>query len=219
LDGVLTDTAYFHYLGWKRLAEEIGIPFDWETNEGMRGLTRRDSLLYILGNRQLPEAQMQDIMERKNRYYLELIEGMTPENLLPGVLNLLQELRAAGIKVALGSSSKNADIVIERLGIAEMLDAIADGYSVERPKPAPDLFLHAAELLGLPPEQCVVMEDASAGVEAALAAGTWAVGLGPVERVGDAHVILPGLEGVHWVDLLSKIALIAETSVRKRVKV
>ncbi|MBW4575723.1 MAG: beta-phosphoglucomutase [Aphanothece sp. CMT-3BRIN-NPC111] len=209
LDGVLTDTADFHYLGWKRFADEEGIPFDWEANEGMRGLTRRDSLLYILdilGNRQFTEAQMQEMMDRKNGYYLELIAGMTSDSLLPGVLPLLKELRAAGIKVAVGSSSKNAQLAIERLGIGGYLDAIADGYSVENPKPAPDLFLYAAELLGIPPEQCVVLEDASAGVEAALAAGMYAVGLGPVERVGRAHVVLPSLEGEDWADLLAKIA-------------
>jgi len=220
LDGVLTDTADFHYLGWKRLADEEGIPFDWETNEGMRGLTRQDSLLYILGNRQMPEAQMQEMMDRKNGYYLELIEGMTPDNLLPGVLSLLKELRQAGIKIALGSSSRNAQLVIERLGIADYLDAIADGYSVEHPKPAPDLFLYAATLIGLPPEQCVVIEDASAGVEAALAAGMWAVGLGPVERVGNAHIVLSSLEKVRWADLLAKIDISVQPDVfRERLKV
>ncbi|GAC1458017.1 MAG: hypothetical protein NVSMB70_02230 [Chamaesiphon sp.] len=220
LDGVLTDTAYFHYLGWQRFADEEGIPFDWEANEGMRGLTRRDSLLYILGNRQVTEAQMQEMMDRKNRYYLEFMDSITPANVLPGVITLLKELRSAGIKVALGSSSKNAKPVIERLGIADQLDAIADGYSVERPKPAPDLFLYAAQLLDLPPEQCVVVEDAGAGVEAALAAGMWAVGTGPIERLGDAHVILTSLENVHWSDLLAKIALSTQHSaVRKHLKV
>ena len=220
LDGVLTDTADFHYLGWKQLADEEGIPFSWEANEAMRGLPRRDSLLHILGNRPATEEQIQDMMERKNRYYLELIKEMTPANLLPGVLPLLKELRATGIKVALGSSSKNADLVIRRLGIVDQLDAIADGYSVERPKPAPDLFLHAADLLHLAPEQCMVVEDAGAGVEAALAAGMWAVGLGPVERVGEAHVVLSTLEGVYWRDLLAKVTQSAQhLGIRQQIKV
>lgn len=220
LDGVITDTADFHYKGWKRLADEEGFPFDWETNEGMRGLPRRDSLLYILGDRQVTEAQLEEMMERKNCYYLELIKNMTPENLLPGVLPLLKELRAAGVKVALGSSSKNAQLVIQRLGIAEYFDAIADGYSVENPKPAPDLFLHAAEILQVPPLECLVIEDAGAGVDAALAAEMWAVGMGPVERVGKAHVVLSSLEGVRWTDLVDQIAINAQSSeAREHLKV
>ena len=220
LDGVLTDTADFHYLGWKQLADEEGIPFNWEANEAMRGLPRRASLLHILGSREATEEQIQEMMERKNRYYLDLIKGMTPDNLLPGVATLLKELRAAGIKLALGSSSKNADLVLRRLGIIDQLDAIADGYSVERSKPAPDPFLHAAKLLHLPPEQCMVLEDAGAGVEAALAAGMWAVGLGPVERVGQAHVVLSSLAGVRWVDLLAKVSHSAQhLAIREQLKV
>ncbi|HAX87468.1 MAG TPA: beta-phosphoglucomutase, partial [Cyanobacteria bacterium UBA11370] len=105
-----------------------------------------------------------------------------------------------------GSASKNAQEVIERLGIADRVDTISDGYSVTRSKPAPDLFLHAAAQLGLAPEHCVVVEDAGSGVEAALAAGMWAVGLGPFERVGAAHVVLPSLEGVHWANLQAKLS-------------
>ena len=208
---MLTDTSEFHYLGWKRLADEEGIPFDREANEALRGLSRRDSLLRLLGDRPATEAQIQEMMARKNRYYQELIENVTPANLLPGALALLDELRAAGVKVAIGSASKNARTVVQRLGIADRVDAIADGYSVERHKPAPDLFLHAAAQLGLSPTECVVIEDAASGVEAALAAGMWAVGLGPVERVGAAHVVLPSLEGVHWADLLARLAQVAGT--------
>jgi len=108
--------------------------------------------------------------------------------------------------VAIASASKNARTVIEKLGIAEWIDAIADGYSVDRPKPAPDLFLYAANHLRVPPCECVVFEDATAGIEAALAAGMWAVGNGPVERVGNAHVVLPSLAGVSWADIVSKLS-------------
>lgn len=125
--------------------------------------------------------------------------------MLPGAGALLDELRGAGVKVAIGSSSKNARTVIQRLGIADQVEAIADGYSVERPKPAPDVFLHAAKQLGLEPEQCLVVEDAAAGVEAALAAGMWVVGLGPVERVGAAHVVCESLSGVRWSELLATL--------------
>ncbi|MEH2412524.1 beta-phosphoglucomutase [Nostoc sp.] len=206
LDGVLTDTAELHYLAWKKLADEEGIPFNREANDALRGVSRRASLMLILGDRRYSEAQIQEMMERKNRYYVELMQNMTAKDLLPGAIALLDELRQAGIKIGIGSASKNAQTVIERLGIADKVDAIADGYSVEQPKPAPDLFLYAAKQLGVEPGQCVVVEDAAAGVDAALAAGMWAVGLGPAERVGAAHVVLPSLEGIKWADLRGKLS-------------
>ncbi|MBO3460325.1 beta-phosphoglucomutase [Aetokthonos hydrillicola Thurmond2011] len=210
LDGVLTDTAEYHYLAWQKLADEEGLPFNRQANEALRGVSRRESLLLIIGNnKQYTEEQIQQMMDRKNRYYVEFIENISPADLLPGALNLLEELRQAGIKTALGSASKNARPVIEKLGIAKYIDVIADGYSVEKPKPAPDLFLYAAKELGLEPAQCVVVEDAAAGVEAALAGGMWAVGLGPHERVGAAHIVLPSLAKVHWVDLLAKLKVLS----------
>ncbi|MCA1993038.1 MAG: beta-phosphoglucomutase [Coleofasciculus sp. S288] len=217
LDGVLTETAEYHYRGWQRLADEEGIPFDREANEAMRGLARRDSLLHLLGGQPRTEEQLEEMMERKNRYYLELIKGISSADLLPGAVELLDELRAVGIKVAIGSASKNAQEVVQRLGIADRVDSISDGYSVARSKPAPDLFLHAAAQLGLPAEQCVVVEDATSGVEAALAAGMRAVGLGPAERVGAAHVVLPSLEGVHWNDLLARLSQ-SELSLQPQVR-
>ncbi len=210
LDGVLTDTAELHYLAWKKLADEEGIPFNRQDNEALRGVSRRASLMLIIGDRPYTEAQIQEMMERKNRYYGELIPNMTSKDLLPGAIALLDELRQAGIKIAIGSASKNASTVIERLGIADKVDAIADGYSVQQPKPAPDLFLYAAKQLGLEPEQCVVVEDATVGIQAALAAGMWAVGLGPIERVGAAHVVLPSLAGIKWADLKAKFSDIAK---------
>lgn len=117
LDGVLTDTSEYHYLGWQRLADKERIPFDRQANEALRGLSRRDSLLHMLGSRTVSEDDLQQMMARKNRYYQEFIQGVTPANLLPGAVNLLDELRAAGIKVAIGSVSKNARTVIAKLGI------------------------------------------------------------------------------------------------------
>ena len=203
LDGVLTDTAEYHYRGWKRLSDELGIPFTREANEALRGIPRRASLLLILGDRTFPEEQLEEMMERKNRYYLEFIHEITPRDLLPGARELLEEVRAAGLKSALGSASKNASEVVERLGIADLLDAIADGHSVAQQKPAPDLFLYASAQLGLSPAECVVVEDAAAGIEAARAGGFRSVGLGPQERVGGADLVLPSLEGVHLSELLS----------------
>ncbi|WP_322821828.1 beta-phosphoglucomutase [Chloroflexus sp.] len=205
LDGVLTDTAEYHYRAWKRLADELGIPFTHEENEALRGIPRRESLLLLLKGRTYPEAVLSELMDRKNGYYLEFIRELSPRDVLPGARKLLQEIRAAGLKTALGSASKNAREVIERLGIAGLFDAVADGYSVTRQKPAPDLFLHAAALLNLPPSACVVVEDAEAGVEAALAGGFYVVGIGPQERVGRAHVVLPSLAEARLSDLCQQL--------------
>ncbi len=205
LDGVLTDTAEFHFRAWKRLADEIGVPFTRADNDQLRGVSRRESLILLLHGRAYPEEQMTAFMERKNGYYLEFLEGITPQDMLPGARELLVAIRAAGLKAAVGSASKNAGEVIARLGIASLLDAISDGYSVERQKPAPDLFLHAAQQLQRPPAECVVVEDAAAGIEAAQAGGFRTIGLGPRERVGAADVILPSLAGVHLEDLLKNL--------------
>jgi kojibiose phosphorylase len=206
LDGVLTDTSEFHYQSWKQLADEEGLPFDRHANEALRGVSRRDSLLHLLNGRTVTDAEFQEMMDRKNRHYLELIKTITPEHLLPGVAALLQELKAHQIKIAIGSASKNAREVVERLGIIDDIDAIADGYSVSHAKPAPDVFLFAAAELGAAPPNCLVIEDAAAGIEAALNAGMWAIGLGPQERVGTAHRVLPNLDGVRWHDLVQQLS-------------
>lgn len=219
LDGVLTDTAEFHYQAWQKLADEESIPFTRKDNEALRGISRRGSLMLILGDREYSETQIQEMLERKNRYYVQLIENISPKDLLPGALNLLNELRQDGIKTAIGSASKNARVVVERLGINDKIDILADGYSVQRPKPAPDLFLFAAQKLGLPPDKCVVFEDATAGVEAALSAGMWTVGIGPPDRVGMAHLVLPNLAGVSWQKLKTRFSnIICKESSRRMLK-
>lgn len=205
LDGVLTDTAEYHYRGWKRLADELGIPFTRESNDSLRGIPRRESLMLILQGREFPEEQILEMMDRKNRYYLEFIHDITPSDLLPGARELLDEIRVAGLKSALGSASRNALEVIERLAIGDLLDAVADGNSVKLQKPAPDLFLYAAAQLRLLPSECVVVEDAASGIEAARAGGFLSVGLGPRERVAMADLILPNLEGIHLNDLLAHL--------------
>jgi len=205
LDGVLTNTAEFHYRAWQQLADEENLPFDRQANEALRGVARQASLLLIVGDRSYSEAQLQEMMERKNRYYVESIQTITPQDLLPGAVALLDELRQTGMKIAIGSASKNAKTVIEKLGIADRIDVITDGDSVEKPKPAPDLFLYAATQLGLDPAHCVVVEDATVGIEAAIAAGMWAIGLGSMDHVGAAHIVLQNLMGVHWADLQTKL--------------
>ena len=202
LDGVLTDTAEYHYRGWKRLADELGIPFTREDNEHLRGIPRRESLMLILKERTYPEEKIREMMERKNSYYLEFIREIKPADLLPGARELLEEIRQAGLKSALGSASKNAPDVIQRLGIADLLDAVSHGGSVERQKPAPDLFLHAAGQLHLQPQECVVVEDAAAGIEAGKAGGFHTLGLGPHERVGNTEHVLDSLKDAQLDNIL-----------------
>jgi kojibiose phosphorylase len=205
LDGVITDTSEFHYQAWQRLADEAGLPFDRSLNESLRGISRRDSLLRLLHGRQVTDAQFQEMMDRKNGYYLDLIHTITPDHLLPGVGELLADLKVAGVKIALGSSSKNAPEVLERLGIAGLMDEIADGNSVTQSKPAPDVFLFAAKQLGIAPEHCLVIEDATSGIEAAIRAGMRSIGLGPVDRLKEAQLVFPSLDGVRWADILIKL--------------
>ncbi|HIQ02133.1 MAG TPA: beta-phosphoglucomutase [Anaerolineales bacterium] len=193
LDGVLTNTSEYHYRAWKQLADELGVPFDRQRNESLRGVSRRRSLELLLDGRTATEEQMQEWMAHKNTAYQALIRQLSPRDLLPGALELLRECRKAGLKVAVASASRNARTVVERLGIEPLLDRLVDGHTVPRQKPAADLFLKAAELLGVPPEACVVVEDAASGIAAARAAGMRTVGLGPPERVGAADLVAPDL--------------------------
>jgi beta-phosphoglucomutase len=205
LDGVITSTVEFHYLSWQRLTQEEGIPFDAAIHEEILGLNRESSLRCLWGSRQITDQQKHDLLERKNNYYLELIEGLNAEYLLPGIENLLHELRSTNIKIGLGSSSKNAEIVLQKLGIIHFFDRLADGRSVTKSKPAPDVFLLAASLLDVPPDRCLAIEDAAAGVQAALAAKMWVLGVGPLERLHQAHLVLPSLADIKWENLLEKI--------------
>jgi len=149
--------------GSARLADELGIPFDRKRNEPLRGVSRRRSLELLLNGRPATEEQMQEWMARKNRYYVESIQQMTPADILPGALELLKELRQAGIKIGVGSASKNTRTVLDRLHLWGYVDAVSDGYSVRRQKPAPDLFLHCARQLGVDPGEAIVVEDAAGG--------------------------------------------------------
>ena len=193
LDGVITDTAEYHYRAWKRLADEEGIPFTRQDNEQLRGVSRRESLRRLLKGREIDEAMAQTWMERKNEYYRAFLAHMTPDDLLPGAQAFLEAARQAGIKVGLASASRNARDVLAGLQIAHLFDAVGDGYAVVNTKPAADLFVWVAGALTLPTPECVVFEDAEAGVEAALIAGMKCVGIGPRERVGQAHLVCNGL--------------------------
>lgn len=204
LDGVITDTAEFHYLAWKKLADEEGLPFDRTVNEKLRGISRRESLLIILDGRSRSEAEMQAMMTRKNSYYQDMLHQISPADLLPGVVDVLDELDVAGIPYAIASASRNAAFVVEKLGIAGRLAVLADGRSVLQTKPAPDLFRFAAAKLDTPPGACLVIEDAAAGVQAALTAGMMVLALGPAARF-DALPLWPycrpTLEGITLAEL------------------
>ncbi len=202
LDGVITDTAEYHYLAWKRLADEENIAFSRKDNEKLRGVSRRASLGLILKGRQMSEENIVEFMDRKNSYYQSYLEDITHKDLLPGSLALLKKLQSMFYKLALASASKNARKVIRQLGIASYFAVIADGHSVEKTKPAPDIFLYTARHLSLPPEACLVVEDAEAGIAAARAAGMATIGIGPPERVGAADYIYPSVEAIRLEDIL-----------------
>lgn len=203
LDGVLTDTSEYHYRAWKHLAEDEGIPFTHEENDAhLRGVGRRESLAYIIRGRQYTEEQIQEMMDRKNRYYNALIEEMSPAEVTPGGRELLEEIRQAGIKVAIASASKNCRTVLERLDIVHYFDGIADGYSVVNSKPAADIFVFAAGLVNVSTPHCLGVEDADAGIEAIKTAGMRALAIGPRERFHRVDAVLPTLANKHLSDLL-----------------
>jgi len=204
LDGVLTDTSEYHYKAWKQLADEEGIPLTRQENDdNLRGVSRRESLMYIIRGRNYSEAQIQEMMGRKNRYYIEMMESMTPKDQVAGGRELLKEIREAGIKVAIASASKNCRTVLKLLDIMSYLDGIADGNSVVNSKPAPDIFVYAAGLVQVNTPDCLGVEDADAGIEAIKTAGMQALGIGPKERFQRADKVLPTLASLHLADVLN----------------
>lgn len=201
LDGVIVDTAKYHYLGWKRLADELAVPFDETKNERLKGVSRRDSLILLLG-RTPEEKDLQAWCDRKNGYYLEHIGKIDRRELLPGALELIQALRKTqDWKLAIASASKNTKLILKRLDITSLFDAVVDGHDFERTKPDPEVFQKAAARLHLSPERLVVVEDAEAGVRAAKAAGMRTVGLGRREVLGAADLVVPDLAHVTPADL------------------
>lgn len=196
LDGVVVDTAKYHYIAWKALAEELGFEFTIEDNERLKGVSRMQSLEILLeiGGKQFSEEEKLAMAEKKNTLYVSFIEKMTPEETLPGVENFLQELKDNGIKIALGSASKNAPMILDRIQLSGMFDEIVDGNSISEAKPNPEVFLKGAEKLKVLPENCIVFEDAIAGIEAAQNAGMYSVGIGEPETLGFADLVIPGFE-------------------------
>ena len=207
LNGVIVDTAAHHFVAWSRLAEELGVPFSHEDNEQLKGVSRVDSLEYLLnkGGLMLDPATKLKLMDRKNAHYLELARNTEPADALPGVRSLLIELRSQGIKVALGSSSKNATMILERLDLLEAFDTLVDGNHITLSKPDPEVFLMGAKALGIHPAECLVFEDAQAGIDAALAGGFPVVGIGQVSELSRAKVVIPGFSNYKWSDVLREL--------------
>ena len=189
LDGVITDTAELHYKAWQKMADDEGYFFNREVNEKLRGISRRASLEIILDGRVLPEEKMQALMKKKNDDYKVLLETISSKDILDGVEALLADLKKRKIKIALASASRNARPILTKLGILDLFDAIGDGNSAVRAKPAPDVFVHAAGQLGVDVIHCLVVEDAEAGVKGAVDCGMKSIGIGPVSRVGAADFI------------------------------
>ncbi|RFZ81096.1 beta-phosphoglucomutase [Mucilaginibacter terrenus] len=197
LDGVIVDTAIYHYQAWKRLANEMGFDFTEEQNEHLKGVSRMASLEYILSWGKIvgkTDAEKAEMATRKNKWYNEMINQMTPAEILPGAREFVQSCRDAGIKTAIGSASKNTPTILNKLQLARLFDAVVDGNSVTNPKPDPEVFLKGAIALGVTPEDCVVFEDAVAGVEAAKNGGMKAVGIGSKETLSKADLVVSGLD-------------------------
>jgi beta-phosphoglucomutase len=195
LDGVIVDTAKYHYLAWKRLADQLNIDFTEKDNERLKGVSRMASLNIIMeiGNRHPDDITKEKYAALKNEWYVDYIKRMTPDEILPGSVEFINELREAGIKIGLGSASRNTPLILERVGIENLFDAVADGNLVHKAKPDPEVFLTAAKMLNIAPRFCIVFEDAVAGVEAALNAGMICVGIGSVEVLSQAHSVVTGL--------------------------
>ncbi|WP_299287468.1 beta-phosphoglucomutase [uncultured Mucilaginibacter sp.] len=195
LDGVIVDTAIYHFKSWKRLADELGINFTLHDNERLKGVSRVRSLEIILeiGNVTKTEAEQHELASRKNEWYTEMISKMKPDEVLPGAKEFLQLVKNAGIKTALGSASKNAGIILDKTGLTSFFDAVIDGNHVSKAKPDPEVFLKGAEAVQVDPKFCVVFEDAIAGVEAALAGGMKVVGIGSPEILSKANLVVSGL--------------------------
>lgn len=195
LDGVITDTAHYHYLAWKRLAESQGVHFDHAFNENLKGIDRMGSLDLILASskRTYSAEEKLALADEKNRHYQELIATMSSADLLPGAVRALDVVRAAGLRIGLASVSKNAFTVLGRLGITDKFDYVVDAATIARGKPDPEIFLKAARELGVAPQDCLGVEDAVAGVASIKAAGMFALGIGHPFVLTQADVVITSL--------------------------
>lgn len=207
LDGVIVDTAHYHYKAWKRLADELNIAFGEKENELLKGLGRRESLDRILemDDRQLPEEKIQQLMNRKNGWYQDNITGLSPDDILEGVSAFIKDLKDRNIKVGIGSSSKNAQHILEYLELTDVFGTVIDGTKIEKSKPDPEVFTKGAKALNTAPEDCLVFEDAGAGVTAANSGGMISVGVGSADYLGHADLVIPSFKGMTPKKLLKRL--------------
>lgn len=208
LDGVIVDTAKYHYISWKRLANQLGFDFSEEQHQQLRGLSRIASLEKILewGDMYMTEAEKLHWSDVKNNWYVELISNLKPGDVLPGALLFLRQVREAGMKIALASASRSARQVLITTKLETYFDSIIDGHSTRKAIPDPECFILAALAIGLQPYECIVFEDAALGVLAGLAGGFHVVGIGNPDYLPKAHLVIPGFENLSFPDLLANFS-------------
>ncbi|MDD3871493.1 MAG: beta-phosphoglucomutase [Bacteroidales bacterium] len=199
LDGVVVNTAVYHFQAWNRLANSLGFEFTEEDNERLKGVSRMESLNILLeiGGLTLPTEEKLRLAAIKNEWYKEFINQMTASEILPGVTNFIDLVKSHGYQTALGTASRNASLILERIGMKKTFDAIIDGNQVTKAKPDPEVFLKASAALNLEPSQCVVFEDAIAGLEAAHRAGMKCIGVGDQKTLTEADRVIPGFVNVN----------------------
>ncbi|MGZ9585277.1 beta-phosphoglucomutase [Paenibacillus marinisediminis] len=206
LDGVIVDSAEYHYQAWGQLAAELGIPFDRSYNERLKGVSRMESLELILANskddRTYTPSEKMMLADRKNENYKQLIQQITPADLLPGIAQLLQDLRNADIRIGLASASHNAPMIVDLLQVASYFDVIVDPGTLKKGKPDPDIFLTAAALLGVAPDSCIGVEDAEAGIEAIRRAGMFAVGVGDPVSMQAADMVISHGDDMNYANII-----------------
>ncbi len=208
LDGVIVETAIFHYQAWRKMANDLGFDISEEFNEGLKGISRMDSMNLILehGNIALSESEKIELATKKNEHYLTLVSKMTADDILPGVKEFFTQIKQTNIKIALGSVSKNAKTILDGVGLINEFEAIIDGTKITKGKPDPEVFLKGAAELGLSPEECLVFEDAVAGVEAGKNAGMIVIGIGNAEVLTKADIVFDGFEGIELTQLLNNFS-------------
>jgi beta-phosphoglucomutase len=209
MDGVIVDSAKYHFLAWQRLAAELSIDFNHHDNEALKGLSRVDSLERILikGGLQLDNNTKEVLMDKKNKWYLEFISDMRPEEVLPGVKEFLEMLKEEGVKIGLGSSSKNAQMILDKTNLSPYFDVVVDGNQVTFSKPDPEVFINGARQLNVMPAEVVVFEDAEAGVDAALSGGFHVIGVGDANVLSKAEGVIRTFEGLTPSDVRTMLNL------------
>lgn len=207
LDGVIVDTAKYHFLAWRRLANELGFDFNEKENEKLKGVSRMGSLELILnwGGIELAEDTKLELADRKNTWYVEYLQDMSAADILEGVLPFLEDLKKHNIRCGLGSASKNAITVVEKIGLLDAFEVIIDGHKATKSKPDPQVFAMGADAMGILHDHCIVFEDAESGVEAALNGGFYAVGIGSAENLGHAHLVIPNFINQTFDTIVEKV--------------